>query len=134
VSKTRTPSCCGQRPGTPPLLLQAKLLRGVDERVFEPLGCDRPQPLQVRLVAASNAPLERAVAAGRFRRDLYFRLSVVGPLKGTAKHVGLWAQVATGMELDCQAGRLLDDEELLRRDKQLQGLGGPPEGRPRKAE
>jgi two-component system response regulator PilR (NtrC family) len=61
-----------------PLPLQAKLLRAVDERVFEPLGSDRSQPLQARLVVASNVPLEGEVAAGRFRGDLYFRLSVVG--------------------------------------------------------
>jgi two-component system, NtrC family, response regulator HydG len=61
-----------------PLPLQAKLLRAADERVFEPVGCDRPQPVRARLVAASNAPLEQEVAAGRFRADLYYRLNVVG--------------------------------------------------------
>jgi two-component system response regulator HydG len=58
--------------------LQAKLLRAADERVFEPVGSDRPQPVRARLVAASNAPLEQEVAAGRFRADLYYRLNVVG--------------------------------------------------------
>jgi two-component system response regulator HydG len=58
--------------------LQAKLLRAVDERVFEPVGSDRPQPLRARLVAASNRPLEAEVAQGRFRPDLYHRLNVVG--------------------------------------------------------
>jgi two-component system response regulator HydG len=61
-----------------PLPLQAKLLRAADERVFEPLGSDRPQPVRARLLAASNAPLEQEVAAGRFRADLYYRLNVVG--------------------------------------------------------
>ena len=61
-----------------PLALQAKLLRAADERVFEPVGSDRPQPVRARLVAASNAPLEQEVAAGRFRPDLYYRLNVVG--------------------------------------------------------
>jgi two-component system response regulator HydG len=61
-----------------PLALQAKLLRAADERVFEPVGSDRPQPVRARLVAASNAPLEQEVAAGRFRSDLYYRLNVVG--------------------------------------------------------
>jgi two-component system response regulator HydG len=61
-----------------PLPLQAKLLRAADERVFEPVGSDRPQPVRARLVAASNAPLEQEVAAGRFRADLYYRLNVVG--------------------------------------------------------
>src|SRR5437763_7432295 len=61
-----------------PLPLQAKLLRAADERLFEPVGSDRPQPVRARLVAASNAPLEAEVAAGRFRADLYYRLNVVG--------------------------------------------------------
>ena len=61
-----------------PLPLQAKLLRAVEERVFEPVGSDRPAPVRARLVAAGNAPLEAEVAAGRFRADLYYRLNVVG--------------------------------------------------------
>jgi len=61
-----------------PATLQCKLLRAVDERVFEPVGCDRSQPVQARLIAASNVPLEKEVAAGRFRADLYYRLNVVG--------------------------------------------------------
>jgi two-component system response regulator HydG len=60
-----------------PLPLQAKLLRAVDERVFEPVGANKGQALGARLVAASNAPLEAEVAAGRFRADLYYRLNVV---------------------------------------------------------
>jgi transcriptional regulator with PAS, ATPase and Fis domain len=60
-----------------PAPLQAKLLRAVDERVFEPVGSNKSQPLRARLVAASNAPLEDEVAAGRFRPDLYYRLDVV---------------------------------------------------------
>src|SRR5579884_1514540 len=61
-----------------PAASQCKLLRAVDERVFEPVGSDRSQPVQARLIAASNVPLEREVAAGRFRADLYYRLNVVG--------------------------------------------------------
>jgi two-component system response regulator HydG len=61
-----------------PLGLQGKLLRVVDERVFEPVGTNRPQPLAARLIVASNRPLDEEVRAGRFRSDLYFRLNVVG--------------------------------------------------------
>jgi DNA-binding NtrC family response regulator len=61
-----------------PPALQAKLLRAVDDRVFEPVGSERSQPLRARLVAASNMPLDTEVAAGRFRADLYFRINVVG--------------------------------------------------------
>ncbi|HEV3162653.1 MAG TPA: sigma 54-interacting transcriptional regulator, partial [Isosphaeraceae bacterium] len=60
-----------------PLPLQAKLLRAVEERVFEPVGSNAPQPMLARLIVASSRPLDREVAAGRFRADLYFRLNVV---------------------------------------------------------
>ena len=61
-----------------PPVLQAKLLRAVEERVFEPVGSNKTQPLQARLIAASNRPLDQEVASGRFRADLYYRLNVVG--------------------------------------------------------
>lgn len=61
-----------------PLSLQAKLLRAVDDRVFEPVGSNKSQPLKARLIAVSNARLEREVEAGRFRSDLFYRLNVVG--------------------------------------------------------
>ena len=60
-----------------PLSLQAKLLRAVEERVFEPVGSNKSQPMQARLIVASSRPLEQEVAAGRFRVDLYYRLNVV---------------------------------------------------------
>jgi two-component system response regulator HydG len=59
-----------------PMSVQPKLLRAVEERVFEPVGSNRSQPMQARLIAASNRPLEQEVAAGRFRADLYYRLNV----------------------------------------------------------
>jgi transcriptional regulator with PAS, ATPase and Fis domain len=61
-----------------PPMLQSKLLRAVDERVFEPVGSNKPYPLRARLIAASNKPLDREVEAGRFRLDLFYRLNVVG--------------------------------------------------------
>jgi two-component system response regulator HydG len=61
-----------------PLALQVKLLRAVEERVFEPLGSNHAQPLRARIVAISNVPLEQEVARERFRADLYYRLNVVG--------------------------------------------------------
>jgi DNA-binding NtrC family response regulator len=57
--------------------LQAKLLRVVEERAFEPVGSNRMMRLRARLIVASNRPLEREVAAGRFRADLYYRFNVV---------------------------------------------------------
>ena len=58
-----------------PLGLQAKLLRVLQERQLQPLGGGQPQALDVRVVAASNQDLESEARAGRFRQDLFFRLS-----------------------------------------------------------
>jgi DNA-binding NtrC family response regulator len=60
-----------------PLSLQAKLLRVLEERAFEPVGSNRTCTMQARLIVASNRDLDREVAEGRFRADLYYRLNVV---------------------------------------------------------
>jgi two-component system response regulator HydG len=60
-----------------PLALQAKLLRAVEERVFEPVGTNKLLPVEARLVVASNRDLEQEVRAGRFRADLYYRFNVI---------------------------------------------------------
>jgi transcriptional regulator with PAS, ATPase and Fis domain len=60
-----------------PLILQVKLLRAVEERVFEPVGSNKSAPVLARIIAASNRSLEQEVQAGRFRADLYYRLNVV---------------------------------------------------------
>jgi DNA-binding NtrC family response regulator len=60
-----------------PLPLQAKLLRAVEDRVFEPVGSNRSEKLRARLIAVSNVPLEDEVRRERFRSDLYYRLNVV---------------------------------------------------------
>jgi DNA-binding NtrC family response regulator len=60
-----------------PLNLQAKLLRVLQENAFERVGSSLTQQVDVRVVATTNRKLEEAVAAGKFRQDLFYRLNVV---------------------------------------------------------
>jgi formate hydrogenlyase transcriptional activator len=62
--------------GDLPLELQPKILRALQEKEFERLGSNKPIPVNVRLVAATNRDLAKMVAAGQFRSDLYYRLRV----------------------------------------------------------
>jgi len=61
-----------------PLPTQTKLLRALQERQVQPLGSKQPVPVNARIIAASNVPLEREVRAGRFRQDVYYRLNEFG--------------------------------------------------------
>ncbi|MES2055110.1 MAG: sigma-54 dependent transcriptional regulator [Pseudomonadota bacterium] len=59
-----------------PIQLQAKLLRALQEREVVPIGASTPEAIDVRVIASANRDLQTEVAEGRFRADLYYRLSV----------------------------------------------------------
>ncbi len=63
--------------GDMPASLQAKLLRVLQERQVQPLGGGAPVRIDVRVIAATNCNLEKAIAEGRFREDLFYRLNVI---------------------------------------------------------
>jgi len=77
--------------GDLPLLLQAKILRALEEKRFERVGGTSPIQVDVRVVAATNRNLKAAVAARQYREDLYFRLSVfpitIPPLRDRSEDI-----------------------------------------------
>ncbi len=81
--------------GELPVAIQAKLLRVLQEREIERVGGSRPIAVDLRIVAATNRDLERAIREGKFREDLFFRLAVVAlelpPLRQRGADVGLLA-------------------------------------------
>ena len=64
--------------GEMPPLLQVKILRALQERMVTKVGEARPEPVDIRIIAATNKDLPKEIAEGRFREDLYYRLNVVG--------------------------------------------------------
>jgi DNA-binding NtrC family response regulator len=82
--------------GELPIMLQAKLLRVVQEQSFTPVGKSDPVQVDTRFICATNRDLEFEVNAGRFRRDLFYRLAVLHielpPLRERGEDVVLLAQ------------------------------------------
>jgi two-component system response regulator HydG len=111
MKKERLPGAVGQKRGKLELadggtlfldevgelapVLQAKLLRVLQEREFERVGGTRPIRINIRLIAATNRDLEQAAENGLFRRDLYYRLNVISlvapPLKERPEDIPLLA-------------------------------------------
>jgi len=60
-----------------PLLLQSKLLRAIESKKIRPLGATAEIEVDVRIIAATNADVEKSIEEGRFRSDLYYRLATV---------------------------------------------------------
>ncbi len=86
------------------LALQAKLLRALQEREFEPVGSNRLVSVDVRIIAATSRDLEQMVADGQFRADLYYRLNVITlktpPLRDRPEDMALLADYL--IELICR--------------------------------
>jgi transcriptional regulator with GAF, ATPase, and Fis domain len=96
-----------------PLELQSKLLRVLQDKCYERVGEEKTRCVDVRIVAATNRDLDKEVAAGRFRKDLYYRLNVfpikVAPLRARKEDIALLAthfiEIAV-KELGCPRPRL----------------------------
>jgi transcriptional regulator with PAS, ATPase and Fis domain len=68
---------CLDEIGDMPVMMQVKILRVLQEKVFTPVGSNREISTNVRIVAATNRPLEEMIKLGTFREDLFYRLNVV---------------------------------------------------------
>ncbi len=79
--------------GEMPLSLQAQLLRVIEDKKVRPLGATEETPVDVRIVAATNSNLEKAIAEGKFRSDLFYRLATftlsVPPLRERREDIPL---------------------------------------------
>jgi len=97
---------------TLPERAQAKVLRVLEDGVFERVGESRPTRVDVRLVCATNSDLGRRVEEGRFRADLYYRINVVSvdvpPLRERPGDVEILARYFLG-ELSRRLGKEIDD-------------------------
>lgn len=103
--------------GDVPMSLQVKLLRAIEQREVTPVGDARPRPTNLRVLAATNRPLGDLMAAGQFREDLFFRLSVfhlhLPPLRDRREDIPALAEHFLRMARASTTADLRFTEEVL---------------------
>jgi DNA-binding NtrC family response regulator len=116
--------------------LQSKLLRVLQEREFEPVGSVKPVPADIRVIAATHQDLNKAVAEGRFREDLFYRINVfpvtIPPLRERCEDIPLLMEKFTdyfnrGKEIlfngfDAHAVKILTDYHWPGNVRELENL------------
>ena len=103
--------------GDMPVSLQGKLLRVLQDREVRPVGGTQNQKIDVRIIAATNQDIHRAIEEGRFRRDLYFRLNVIPihipPLRERSEDIPVLAEAFLRKHSD--DGRVRFSDAALRK-------------------
>jgi two-component system response regulator HydG len=111
--------------GNLPLSLQSKLLSALQNREVYPVGSSKPVPVDVRIISATNLPLQEMIAQRTFREDLYYRLNAfqieIPPLRERKEDIPVlaefflrkyaWQYGKTGLRLEDQALSLLEKHE-----------------------
>jgi two-component system response regulator PilR (NtrC family) len=107
--------------GSIPVDMQLKLLRVLEEREIRPVGSTKSIPVDVRIVAATNEPLEKKIASGDFREDLYYRLSVIPielpPLRDRMSDVGILTRFFLNKSME------KENRKVTMSDSAFQALG-----------
>jgi PAS domain S-box-containing protein len=94
--------------GELPLSLQGKLLQVLDDNTFYPLGASKPSTVDVRVISSTNRNMEKMVSDGTFRKDLFYRLKVIGidlpPLRERPSDIPLFIDYFL-REFSCRSGK-----------------------------